>query len=331
LGAKGDDELASDSEVKEEASQFGAHTFLDENFVLEFCSFLGDPAVRQAIPEVAANIAADILKKASAQELYSIAALHPVFNQKKLFTQEWPFGKTWASQFDQWIMTLTDDQLGKVAFQIPIIAARLVAKREKLHKAIFVKHKNLGKLLKIAQFEFGSVDFASLLDNASKNASGDQTVGHIGTVCAFCAASPIQGVRYRCMVCPAFDVCEDCEAKAAHPAEHAMMKFRSSAAGYVGLTHASSLYGKKAVKHQLKALKKEAKLAKKGEKHGKHVKKHGKHGLPPEYVEHLSFAAAVGGGVVKKPVTPVQGSFAPVAASADFPSLGASYGPKKPY
>lgn len=302
VAAKSDDDLASDTEVKEDAPQDGAHNFLDENFVLEFASFLSDPAVRSVIPEVCANLAAAVLRKASAQELYEIAVSNAVLKQKSLLNQEWPFAKSWAAAFDQWISNLTEDQLGKVAFQIPIIAGRLVAKREKLHKAIFVKHRRLGRLLSISQFDFGSVDLSELMETASKGA-GEKTAGHVGTVCAVCAASPIQGTRYRCMVCPSFDVCENCEATAGHPADHAMMKFRSSKAGFIGMNYASALYGKKAVKHQLKALKHEAKLAwkaekaeakltKKSEKYGRHHRK--PHEMPPEYAPPKSFAAAAG-------------------------------------
>jgi hypothetical protein len=301
-----DDEWFSEGDTKDDdipVSGEGLKAILDENFVLEFCAFLKDPAVRQVLPEVSANIAAAVLKKASGRDLYDIVASNAVLKQTTLLSREWPFLKQVTPAYEQWVSGLTEDQLGKVAFQIPIVLARLVAKRERLHKAIFVKNKSLSKVLKITQFDFGSVDFATVMENVA-NSHVDQA-GHVaGGVCAVCQ-NPIEGARYQCMVCVGFDMCEACESKGSHPTEHAMMKFRSSAAGYVGLAHASAVYGKKALKHQLKAMKHEAKLAKKEAKHAKKaakhgddyekVKKHGKHAMPPAYVPSLSFAAVAGG------------------------------------
>jgi len=280
--------------------------------LLEFCAFLKDPVVRQVLPEVSAKIAAAVLKRASARDLYDIAAANAVLKQQSLLNQDWPFMAQWITAYEQWISDLTEDQLGKVAFQIPIVLARLVAKRERLHKAIFVKQKSLGKVLKITQFDFGSVDFAVVMEKAVNNPVDE--IGHAaGRVCAVCQ-SAIEGARYQCMVCVGFDMCEACESQGSHPADHAVMKFRSSMAGYVGLAHASAVYGKKALKYQLKAMKheaklakKEAKLAKKASKHsgdelekGKRVHMHGKHAMPPAYVPSLSFAAVAGGAPVVK-------------------------------
>lgn len=326
--AKDDDELLSDGEIKEDdaAPSGDIKSLLDEDFVIQLCAFLSDPAVRQVLPEVSANIASAVLKRAPARDLYEIAAANSVLKQKPFLVQEWPFMKVWMDAYDQWIFSaLTEDQLGKVAFQIPIVLARLVAKREKLHKAIFVKHKSLGKILKITQFDFGSVDFALLMEKALNKPVGE--VGHAGRVCAVCK-NAIEGIRYQCMVCIGFDMCEACESKGSHPTDHAMMKFRSSVAGFVGLSHAASVYGKKALKYQLKAMKHEAKLAKKEarlarkvSKHGddgdnKKYHKHGKQAMPPAYAPPLSFAAVAAGAPVSDN-KPVKGFYGPVNASAD--------------
>jgi len=297
-----DGEIKDDDFLASPSPSGGLKSLLDENFVLELCSFLSDPAVRQVLPEVSANIAAAVLKRVAARDLYDIAAANAVLKQKAFLNQEWPFLNQWIAAYDQWILNLTEDQLGKVSFQIPIVMARLVAKRERLHKAIFVKNKSLGKVLKIAQFDFGSVDFATLMEKALNNPV-DQAGHAAGRVCAVCQ-NPIEGARFQCMVCVGFDMCEACESHGSHPADHAMMKFRSSVAGYVGLAHASALYGKKALKYQLKAMKHEAKLAKKEAKIAKKVAKHGddyhkhhkhgKHAMPPAYVPSLSFAAVAG-------------------------------------
>lgn len=47
---------------------------------------------------------------------------------------------------------------------------------------------------------------------------------HAGIQCDGCGAHPIVGARYKCQVCPDFDLCEACEGKADHPASHPMLK-----------------------------------------------------------------------------------------------------------
>lgn len=47
---------------------------------------------------------------------------------------------------------------------------------------------------------------------------------HSNVTCDCCDAYPIVGVRYKCAICPDFDLCERCEAKGNH--EHALLKIR---------------------------------------------------------------------------------------------------------
>jgi len=51
-------------------------------------------------------------------------------------------------------------------------------------------------------------------------------VVHHGITCDGCQQSPITGVRFKCRACPDFDLCEACEAKNVHPADHPMIKFK---------------------------------------------------------------------------------------------------------
>jgi peptidoglycan hydrolase-like protein with peptidoglycan-binding domain len=51
-------------------------------------------------------------------------------------------------------------------------------------------------------------------------------VVHHGITCDGCQQSPITGVRFKCRTCPDFDLCEACEAKNVHPADHPMVKFK---------------------------------------------------------------------------------------------------------
>lgn len=49
-------------------------------------------------------------------------------------------------------------------------------------------------------------------------------VVHAHVTCDECHASPIVGVRYKCVVCPDFDVCVNCEAKSTHA--HPFLKIK---------------------------------------------------------------------------------------------------------
>jgi hypothetical protein len=55
---------------------------------------------------------------------------------------------------------------------------------------------------------------------------GSDKVVHHGVICDGCQATPIVGMRYKCTVCPDFDLCEACEVKGAHPVEHPLVKLR---------------------------------------------------------------------------------------------------------
>jgi len=51
-------------------------------------------------------------------------------------------------------------------------------------------------------------------------------VVHHGITCDGCQQSPITGIRFKCRTCPDYDLCEACEAKNVHPADHPMVKFK---------------------------------------------------------------------------------------------------------
>jgi hypothetical protein len=58
------------------------------------------------------------------------------------------------------------------------------------------------------------------------SAATDEMVVHKGTICDQCGISPILGVRYTCMFCQKFDICESCEDLKVHPASHPMIKLK---------------------------------------------------------------------------------------------------------
>jgi hypothetical protein len=49
---------------------------------------------------------------------------------------------------------------------------------------------------------------------------------HVNVGCDMCGASPIMGIRYKCVNCPDFDLCETCEAKDNHDKSHVFLKIR---------------------------------------------------------------------------------------------------------
>jgi peptidoglycan hydrolase-like protein with peptidoglycan-binding domain len=49
---------------------------------------------------------------------------------------------------------------------------------------------------------------------------------HHGIICDGCGATPLTGPRFKCSVCPDFDLCETCEAAGKHPADHPSIKMR---------------------------------------------------------------------------------------------------------
>lgn len=63
--------------------------------------------------------------------------------------------------------------------------------------------------------------------NSGESQSPSQAGMHHGVTCDGCELHPIVGNRYKCVVCPDFDLCESCERKSLHPADHAMIKLRA--------------------------------------------------------------------------------------------------------
>lgn len=72
-------------------------------------------------------------------------------------------------------------------------------------------------------------DFKNLLVEYLETKKVEQNeVVHHGIICDACNASPIKGIRFKCSVCPDYDICQDCEAKG-HHSEHALLKIRKPA------------------------------------------------------------------------------------------------------
>lgn len=63
-------------------------------------------------------------------------------------------------------------------------------------------------------------------DSAAKS---DADGVHPHVLCDGCGQTPLRGLRWKCAVCPDFDLCSACEAKGAHPAHHPMLKLHPGA------------------------------------------------------------------------------------------------------
>jgi len=63
-----------------------------------------------------------------------------------------------------------------------------------------------------------------MVDYLGKKAADQAAIVHPTVTCDSCGATPIQGIRYKCSVCPDFDFCDKCEAEKLHP--HPFLKIR---------------------------------------------------------------------------------------------------------
>ena len=65
----------------------------------------------------------------------------------------------------------------------------------------------------------------NLIFNENKNMSNLKIV-HDGIKCNNCGEENIEGIRYKCTVCPDFNLCQKCETEAIHPPSHIFIKMR---------------------------------------------------------------------------------------------------------
>ena len=92
--------------------------------------------------------------------------------------------------------------------------AKKAEQAEKAEKAEKAKQAKQAKKAKQAEEE----------EKKEKKKEGEQKV-HEHIICDGCNKTPIMGYRYKCMVCPDYDLCESCEAQGIHK-EHAFIKIR---------------------------------------------------------------------------------------------------------
>ncbi|KYQ91468.1 ZZ-type zinc finger-containing protein [Tieghemostelium lacteum] len=62
--------------------------------------------------------------------------------------------------------------------------------------------------------------------NSTPSSPTTNAVEHVGVACDGCGMSPLIGNRFKCTICPNYDLCSSCEQKGAvvHPTEHPLLK-----------------------------------------------------------------------------------------------------------
>lgn len=80
-----------------------------------------------------------------------------------------------------------------------------------------------------------------MVDYYGKKAADQASIIHQEVTCDGCKAHPIQGIRYKCSVCPDFDFCDKCEAERTHG--HPFLKIRKpeQAPAFINCTYNSQM------------------------------------------------------------------------------------------
>lgn len=82
--------------------------------------------------------------------------------------------------------------------------------KEKLNKCKDDLIKTLkGEILKNSEMIYYNNVQSSKVVNT--NNSSLSTIEHIGVSCNICGVCPIKGIRFKCLLCPSMDFCENCE------------------------------------------------------------------------------------------------------------------------
>ena len=91
-----------------------------------------------------------------------------------------------------------------------------------------LKNKFYSDLVKVIKEEIKSYTTQSfqrlMVDHLGKRAADQASQVHDRVTCDGCGTCPVQGIRYKCSVCPDFDFCERCETDKVH--EHPFLKIR---------------------------------------------------------------------------------------------------------
>lgn len=85
--------------------------------------------------------------------------------------------------------------------------------------------KELAKIVKEEVQSYTTHTFQKLMvDYLTQKAKDQAAQVHDNVICDGCQINPITGIRYKCSVCPDFDLCEKCENEKPH--DHPLLKIR---------------------------------------------------------------------------------------------------------
>ena len=64
------------------------------------------------------------------------------------------------------------------------------------------------------------------MEGTQKTIENTKKVLHKNCVCSECGQTPIEGIRYHCLVCQIYDICPKCEEKCGEKHGHQLLKLR---------------------------------------------------------------------------------------------------------
>jgi len=123
---------------------------------------------------------------------------------------------------------LTGASAAKLKAALPALVSALPSLLEKLRPALFECRGDFSACLPLFAPFLGSTGAAG--DGKAQPQQQSEAEGvHRGVLCDGCGVTPIRGIRYKCAVCPDYDLCAGCEGKNVHP-DHALLKIRALSA-----------------------------------------------------------------------------------------------------
>ena len=134
-------------------------------------------------------------------------------------------------------LCLNENDINELKITVDILNEKKIIDSEEIYNNILRDNKDI-KIINIEISENSKLyqttveEIKNDKNNASKNKLNNENninkekIIHIGVICDGCNKQNIEGIRYKCMVCPDFDYCEKCEALYAEKHHHPFLKMR---------------------------------------------------------------------------------------------------------
>lgn len=236
----------------EEKKQAPPELSCDEMRVLA-CQFLSDPAVQLIFPDLAKAVLAKVVEEvrnkqdteAAAKRVLEIITNHDVIKNHPAMASLYPhLGKVHQllarvlGCMPPHFVEILDKVKDGFQPNVEMLMALLSNPLEMFSGGFDCGKFDLGSLglslptlapllASLNNFSCGDFDFSFECKDNCKPSEG--VPSHETVRCDGCGVFPIVGPRFNCTVCPDFDLCAKCEATAAHPPEHALIKYRQPA------------------------------------------------------------------------------------------------------